>query len=164
MDKLNKNIYFDLKKNFFRLGFYSNSLLLNKKVYLLYNMWDRKKKFFLLTNNKKSSILSTNFLSFTSLNKQMHLSTGIKFDYFLKWNSSSIYLNDIIIKNYYNSTSAYNNFDKYMVEHVNTLDYNIFDNVFDEIIFRSKSRILYIYKNNFFSDFFFKLTKKKRIL
>ncbi len=81
----------DLNNNKFkysRLGFFANSLILNKKMYLLYNIFNKKKEFLFLQNKKKDNRLDKNFLIITSLKRQNFNKNFVflmkQFDYFNK--------------------------------------------------------------------------------
>jgi hypothetical protein len=87
---LDKN-FNDLTSNKFkysRLGFFANSLILNKKMYLLYNIFNKKKEFLFLQNKKKDNRLDKNFLTITSLKTQNFNKNFVfltkQFDYFNK--------------------------------------------------------------------------------
>lgn len=76
---------YDLDVNYIRLGFFSNSLLLNKKMYLLYNIFNKKKEFFLLKKKQKQvGPYFFNYLSFDTLNNRIFIKKKQNFDYFNK--------------------------------------------------------------------------------
>jgi hypothetical protein len=52
LDKLIYNFDFNLKQNYNRINLLSNLFFLKKKIYLLYNFWNKKSSFFLLKKNK----------------------------------------------------------------------------------------------------------------
>jgi hypothetical protein len=66
LDKNFNNL--DINKfKYSRLGFFANSLILNKKMYLLYNILNKKKEFLFLQNKKKENRFDKNFLILNSL-------------------------------------------------------------------------------------------------
>jgi hypothetical protein len=76
------------KPQYSRLGFFANSLILNKKMYLLYNILNKKKEFLFLQNKTKDNRLNKNFLVVNSL-KTKHFYKNVlflmnNFDYFNK--------------------------------------------------------------------------------
>lgn len=76
---------YDLEQSYYRLGFFSNSLLLNKKMYLLYNMFNKKKIFFLLKKKEREvGSYTVNFLGFDSLSTNFYKEKNKKNDYFFK--------------------------------------------------------------------------------
>jgi hypothetical protein len=84
LEKLKEKFDIDLKKNYKQVSFIPNLLLLNKKVYLLYNYFNKKKEFLLLKNNKNSRYIF-NFIGFFSLNFFLNIELNVKkFDYFKK--------------------------------------------------------------------------------
>jgi hypothetical protein len=149
-----KELNIDLKQHYFRLGLYANSLLLNKKMYLLYNIWNKKRELCLIDKNKKNRI-SINFLTFTSLNVNFYSQKSIKFDYFMKWSSSKNYFNDLVMQDL-----VYDNRRKLFINTLKSLNYTIFDSIFSSYILNSKKAYYYYYKNKYLLDFFFKFTPK----
>ena len=84
MEKLKEKIDIDLKANYRQVSFVPNLLLLNKKVYLLYNYFNKRKEFLLLNNNKNSRYIF-NYIGFFSLSFFLNIRLNvIKFDYFKK--------------------------------------------------------------------------------
>ena len=67
MEKLKGKFNFDLKIKYTYYSIFSNALFLNKKLYLLYNFWNKKKEFLLLENQKKESRYDINYQGFFSL-------------------------------------------------------------------------------------------------
>jgi len=80
----NFNDNLNLKQNYFRLGLFANSLILNKKMYLLYNFFNKKKEFFLLKNKNKENNFDRNYLSLFSLKFKFFIKNSIICDYFYK--------------------------------------------------------------------------------
>jgi len=66
LEKLKERFDIDLKENYRQVSFVPNLLLLNKKVYLLYNYFNKRKEFLLLKNNKNSRYIF-NYIGFFSL-------------------------------------------------------------------------------------------------
>ena len=161
MDISNRNINFGFKQNYFRLGFYANSLLLNKKMYLLYNFWNKKKELFFLKNKKKYIGKNLNFLLLSSF-KSKYVSNKIyNFDYLNKWSSSFFQFSDLI---YWNLNPMEDlNKKKFLIDTMNSLDYSIFDNVFFNFYWNNKKSFFYYNRNNIFLDFFFKLKKNLKM-
>ena len=84
MEKLKERFDIDLKENYRQVSFVPNLLLLNKKVYLLYNYFNKRKEFLLLNYNKNSRYIF-NYIGFFSLNFFLNIRLDtIKFDYFKK--------------------------------------------------------------------------------
>jgi hypothetical protein len=84
LEKLKERFDIDLKKNYKQVSFNPNLLLLNKKVYLLYNYFNKKKEFLLLSNNKNTRYIF-NYIGFFSLNFFLNIEPNIiKIDYFKK--------------------------------------------------------------------------------
>jgi hypothetical protein len=83
LNKLKEKFDFDLTQNYIYYSIYSNALHLNKKLYLLYNFFNKRKEFLLLKSNKNSSRFIKNFQGFFSLNFNVYKSFN-KFDYFKK--------------------------------------------------------------------------------
>jgi len=84
LEKLKESFDFDLKKNYRQVSFIPNLLLLNKKVYLLYNYFNKGKEFLLLNNNKNSRYIF-NYIGFFSLNFFLNIElNSAKYDYFKK--------------------------------------------------------------------------------
>ena len=84
MEKLKERFDIDLKENYRQVSFVPNLLLLNKKVYLLYNYFNKSKEFLLLNYNKNSRYIF-NYIGFFSLNFFLNIRLDtIKFDYFKK--------------------------------------------------------------------------------
>jgi hypothetical protein len=155
LDISNRNINFDFKQNYFRLGFYANSLLLNKKMYLLYNFLNKKKEFFYLKNKKKEIGKSLNFLVLASFKFKYVNNKVCNSDYLKKKSSSFFQFSDFIYRNL-NPMEDLNK-KKFLVDTMNSLDYSIFDNVFLNYFLNNKKTFFYYNKNNIFLDFFFKL-------
>jgi hypothetical protein len=158
LSKLKEKFNFDLKQNFIYYTIYSNALLLNKKLYLLYNFWNKRKEFLLLKSNKKTSRFSKNFQGFISLNFENYENIN-KFDYFYKWSSSYSKLNDFIIKSYLNNKNR----KKSLLEFRRSLNYLVFDSVFDIYNVNEKNIFFYFHKNNFLFNFLFKLSNKDKL-
>jgi len=59
-------------------------LLLNKKPYLLYNFWNKRREFLWLKNELEDSRYTFNYIGFFSLGLDKFMSYK-KFDYFNKW-------------------------------------------------------------------------------
>jgi hypothetical protein len=84
LEKLKENFDIDLKKNYKQVSFIPNLLLLNKKVYLLYNYFNKSRDFLLL-NNYKNSRYIFNYIGFFSLNFFLNIELkSVKNDYFKK--------------------------------------------------------------------------------
>jgi hypothetical protein len=84
LEKLKESFDIDLKKNYKQVSFIPNLLLLNKKVYLLYNYFNKSKEFLLLNNNKNSRYIF-NYIGFFSLNCFLNIELNtVKNDYFKK--------------------------------------------------------------------------------
>jgi hypothetical protein len=84
LEKLKLRFDIDLKKNYKQISFIPNILLLNKKVYLLYNYFNKRKEFLLLNYNKNSRYIF-NHIGFFSLSLFFNIELNvIKFDYFKK--------------------------------------------------------------------------------
>lgn len=149
-----KELNIDLKQHYFRLGLYANSLILNKKMYLLYNIWNKKRELLLLDKDKKSR-LGINFLTFSSLNFDFYNQKIIRFDYFMKWSSSNSFFNDLVMKDL-----IYDNRRKLFANTIKSLNYTIFDSIFSSYILNSKKAYYYCYKNKYLLDFYFRFTTK----
>lgn len=65
-------------------------------------------------------------------------------------------LNDFIIKNFIDD----NNKNKKLTDLSISIDYLVFDDIFSPYKINEKKRFYYFFKNKFFSNFFFKLSKK----
>ena len=155
MDKLKERFDIDLKKNYKQVSFSPNLLLLNKKVYLLYNYFNKKKEFLLLNNNKNSRYIF-NYIGFFSLNFFLNIElNSIKIDYFKKWGSSLLQYNDGILRNFFDDINDI----KRLIEPIICLDYRISDNIFNNYNININN-YFYLNKNSYISNLFFKLTKK----
>jgi len=158
LEKLKERFNFDLKQNYVLMNIYPNTLLLNKKMYLLYNFWNKRREFFLLTNDDKESRRFFNYIGFLSLNFNIHYKNK-HFDYFNKWSSSYLQYSDFIIKNYIDF-----NYDKLFINCRYSLDYTIFDNIFSKYTVNERKKYYYLNNNFFLKEFIFKLSKKKEHL
>ena len=158
MNKLKEKLNFDLNQNFIYFTIYSNALLLNKKLYLLYNFWNKRKEFLLLKSNKRTSRFIKNYQGFTSLNFENYQQTN-KFDYFSKWSSSYSKLNNFIIKSYLNNKNR----KKRLLEFRHSFNYLVFDSIFDDFFINEKNIFFYFHKNNFLFNFLFKLSNKDKL-
>ena len=125
LDKL--KVDYDLAVNYLRLGFFSNSLLLNKKMYLLYNIFNKKREFFLLKKKERQvGSYFFNYLTYQTMNNNFSNKIEKKFDYFVKWSSSFLNFNDINIKN-----NIFNlNKKKFFLNTKISLNYMVCDDVF----------------------------------
>jgi hypothetical protein len=155
LEKLKEKFDIDLKKNYKQVSFIPNLLLLNKKVYLLYNYFNKKKEFLLLKNNKNSRYIF-NFIGFFSLNFFLNIELNVKkFDYFKKWSSSLLQYNNGIIRNFIDDIHDI----KRLVEPLRRLDYIISDNIFNNYNININN-YFYLNRNNYVYNLFFKLSKK----
>ena len=115
------------------------------------------------TLNKQKAQLSITIewvLEFFSLNFNLKIyNKHNQFDYFFKWSSSLLKLNDLIIKNYFDN----GNKNKNLVEPVNFIDYLVFDVIFFNYNINEKKKFFYFFKNKFLLNFFFKLSKKDKL-
>ena len=157
MEKLKGKFIFDLKKKYTYYSIFSNALFSNKKLYLLCNFWNKKKEFLLLDNQKKESRYDINYQGFFSLDFFSFFK--IKFDYFSKWASSYLNLNDLNLKLFFDNKNK----NKYLVEPLLSNDYMIFDNIFFNYNINDKKKFFYLYKGKFLLNFFFKLSKKEKL-
>jgi hypothetical protein len=155
LEKLKERFDIDLKKNYKQVSFNPNLLLLNKKVYLLYNYFNKKKEFLLLSNNKNTRYIF-NYIGFFSLNFFLNIEPNIiKIDYFKKWSSSLLQYSDGIIRNFFDDINEI----KKIIEPTISLDYKISDNIFNNYN-TNINNYFYLNKNMYIYNFFFKLTKK----
>ena len=157
MEKLKGKFIFNLKKRYTYYSIFSNALFLNKKLYLLYNFWNKRKENLLLDNQKKESRFDINFQGFFSLGFFSY--NNVKFDYFYKWGSSYLNLNDLNLRGYFDNKNK----TKYLVEPLLSNDHMIFDDIFFNYNINEKKRFFYLYKSKFFLNFFFKLSKKEKL-
>lgn len=144
--------------NYSRLGFYANSLLLNKKTYLLYNIFNKKKEFFCFKNKREERVLYKSSLILNTLKLGLVCKNFAKFDYFGKWSSSQKKKNELIIKNFFDVYKK-----KVLAESSKLLDLSVFDSIFSNYLISTNTKFFYFYKNNIFLEFMFKLTKKKKM-
>ena len=127
MEKLKEKIDIDLKANYRQVSFVPNLLLLNKKVYLLYNYFNKRKEFLLLNNNKNSRYIF-NYIGFFSLNFFLNIRLNvIKFDYFKKWSSSLLQYDEGITRTFFDDINDI----KKLVEPMVCMKYIISDNIFN---------------------------------
>lgn len=78
------------------------------------------------------------------------------FDYFNRWSSFNFIYNDVILKNLFNQNKK-----KQLLNLEKTLDFTMFDDIFDYYVINNKRKIFYIQKKKIFFNFFFRLKKKK---
>jgi hypothetical protein len=83
LNKLKENFDFDLKQDYIYYTIYANVLLLNKKLYLLYNFWNKRKEFLFLKKNNNISQFFKNYRNFVSLGLNNYKKKE-NFDYFYK--------------------------------------------------------------------------------
>ena len=83
-----------------------------------------------------------------------------KNDYFFKWSSSYIKSNDINLRNVF----ANLNKKKYLNNTKKALNYIIGDDIFSSYNMNPKKAYFYYNKNMLFLDFFFRLTKKDKMI
>ena len=106
----------------------------------------------------KDSRYTFNYIGFFSLGLNKFVNNR-KFDYFYKLSSSSLRLNDLILRNFIGD----NNPNKRLIEANIFSDYSIFDNIFINYRITEKRNFLYFYKNKSIFQFFFKLSKKEKL-
>jgi hypothetical protein len=161
LDKNFLNFYVN-ELNYSRLGFFANSLILNKKMYLLYKIFNKKTEFIFLKNKKKNNRLDKNILILASLNsinfKKFYINTKF-FDYFYKSSSSFIKRNDVLVNKFFDN----NNKKKNLISSLESLDYSIGDNIYLNYLINKKTKFFYFFKNNIFFDFLFKLRKNNKM-
>jgi hypothetical protein len=80
----------------------------------------------------------------------------IEFDYFTKWSSSYLKLDDLIIKKYLDSKNK----NKFLAEFKYSINNLVSDDIFFNYVINNKSNFFYFFKNKFFFNFFFKLSKR----
>lgn len=158
MGKLKERFKFDLKDGYTQMNLYPNSLCLNKKMYLLYNFWNKKREFFLLKNDSKESRYPFNFIGFSSL-MFFNLYKTVKFDYFNKWSSSFTQLNGANMRNMISL-----NIERKFIDCSWSLDYTIFDDIFINYVLNKRSSFYFFNKSKAILDILFKLSKKKESL
>lgn len=158
LDKL--KVDYDLAVNYLRLGFFSNSLLLNKKMYLLYNIFNKKREFFLLKKKERQvGSYFFNYLTYQTMNNNFSNKIEKKFDYFVKWSSSFLNFNDINIKN-----NIFNlNKKKFFLNTKISLNYMVCDDVFIDYHLNKKKTYLYLNKNMFLFNVLLKLNNKEKM-
>ena len=158
MEKLKERFDIDLKENYRQVSFVPNLLLLNKKVYLLYNYFNKRKEFLLLNYNKNSRYIF-NYIGFFSLNFFLNIRLDtIKFDYFKKWSSSFLQYDEGITRTFFDDINDI----KKLVEPMVCMKYIISDNIFNNYNV-GVNNYFYLNKNNYIYNLFFKLSKKDDI-
>jgi hypothetical protein len=84
---------------------------------------------------------------------------NFQFDYFSRWSSSYIKLNDLIIKNFFDNKNK----KKLLIEAKHSADYCIFDEIFFNYNINNKKKFFYSFKNKNLLNFYFKLSKKDKL-
>lgn len=158
LDKL--KVDYDLNVNYFRLGFFSNSLLLNKKMYLLYNIFNKKREFFLLKKKERQvGSYFFNYLTYNTLNNAIFNVKKEKFDYFIKWSSSFLGCSDINLRN----VDINFNRKKFFLNTKISLNYTVSDDIFFDYHLNKNKSYFYLNKNMFYLNVLFKLSKKQKM-